>query len=122
MRSLCGDDPPPSWVAPFVKDAVAHRVAAHAKKLRHRSYWLFWLLDAYKAATWRGDAAPEAVDAHAHAHAAGFAAALRATTDADVRDAARALFGSARVSAELLPAPQPAARPAGADAPLEAAA
>jgi len=115
VRSLADADasddaPVASWASPYLDDAVLHRAEAHAAKLRHRSYWLFWLLDAYKAVAWRGgsaaDAAPlhAAVDTAAAAHSVDYAAVLEATTPRDVRAAAREMFGGARVSAELLPA------------------
>ncbi|KAK7238716.1 hypothetical protein SO694_00021441 [Aureococcus anophagefferens] len=59
-----------AW-AGLLADAKTQRVEAHARKLRHRSYWLFYLLDAYKLARRAGArrAAGDAVEDAAASHA-----------------------------------------------------
>ena len=96
--------------ADALADAVAQRIQQHASKVGHRSYWIFWLLDAYKAHRWaRGCAEPTqlaaAVDARAVEHSSGYPAVLRALSLNDLRTAARRAFPSGRhVTVELLPA------------------
>lgn len=100
-----------AW-AGLLADAKTQRVEAHARKLRHRSYWLFYLLDAYKLRAWRaarGEPPGDAVEDAAASHATRYGDVLRAVDAAAVVAAARDLFPRrTRVSAELLPPPSAA--------------
>ena len=116
-----------AW-AGLLRDAKTHRAEAHDRKLKHRSYWLFYLLDAYKLRAWRaarGEPPGDAVEDAAASHATRYGDVLRAAAAAAVVAAARDLFPRrTRVSAELLPPPSAAgaADDAAAAAPPVAAA